>query len=87
MWTVWPSSRPFGDSKLSAIAAVYTKKAGFVVGADGRAELFDRDAATEAEKQMENEHEQKIFEAIGKGTVLTYGCPEQPAATTRHSAS
>jgi hypothetical protein len=67
---LWPKASPFKEATLSAIAAVYTAKYGFAIGADGRARLTDQAAATEAQKRMESEQEQKTFEAsTGKANI------------------
>jgi hypothetical protein len=69
---LWPKASPFKEAALSAIAAVYTTKYGFAIGADGRARLSDQAAATEAQKRMESEQEQKIFEAKTGKANLAY---------------
>jgi len=57
---------------MSAIAAVYTSRLGFVIGADGRARWNDPDAVDQDKKQLESEQEQKIFEATSKNAIMAY---------------
>jgi len=71
-WATDPATVRIHRAALSAIAAVYTSKFGFAIGADGRASLHDYDVATEAQKQMESEREQKVFEAQARRAVMAY---------------
>jgi hypothetical protein len=57
---------------MTAIAAVYTPRIGFVIGADGRARWTEPEAVSEAKKGMESDQEQKIFEATAKRATIAY---------------
>jgi hypothetical protein len=70
---IWPREAQFKDASMSAIAAVYSSRFGFVIGADGRARWSIQENLGEDRKGMESEQEQKIFEAATTHGTIVYG--------------
>ena len=58
---------------MSAIATVYIAGSGFAIGADGRARWMFQETLSDARRDMESEHEQKIFAASTVHGNLVYG--------------